>query len=72
MSEPNVFDRIVERMGSQRKLAQALNIKPQSLTNWRGRIPAERALEIERLVGGEITCHEMRPDVFGPSPDAAA
>ena len=32
------------------------------------RTTAERAIEIERLTGNEITRYDLRPDLFGPPP----
>lgn len=72
MSNQSVFERIVEHFGSKRKLAEALQVKPQSVQKWDRQIPAERVLQIERLTDGEVTRFEMRPDIFGPEPDAAA
>ncbi len=69
MGTPTVFDRIVELFGTQAKLADKLGVTPQSIQKYKRQIPAERVLEIERLTGGAVTRHEMRPDVFG---DAAA
>ena len=65
MSKPKVFDRIVQAVGTQRELAKALGVRPQSLTKWKnsGRVPANRVLEVERITG--ISRHEIRPDVFG-------
>jgi len=37
--------------------------------NGRRRVPAERVLQIEKLTG--ISRYDLRPDVFGPSPEAA-
>ena len=34
--------------------------------NGRIRVKAERAREIERVTGGEVTAHELRPDIFDP------
>ena len=68
----SVFKRIVDHFGSKRKLAEALGVKPQSVQKWDRQIPAERVLEIERLTDGDVTRFEIRPDVFGEEPDAAA
>jgi DNA-binding transcriptional regulator YdaS (Cro superfamily) len=29
-----------------------------------GTVPAERVLQVERLVGGKVTRHELRPDLY--------
>lgn len=65
------FDRVVDIVGSQTELARVLGVKQPSVNNWkiRSRIPAERVLEIEKIVGGQVTRYEMRPDVFGTPGD---
>ena len=52
--------------GTKSRLADGLGIKKQSIQNW-SRIPAERALQIERLTGVSRTI--LRPDLY---PDEAA
>jgi DNA-binding transcriptional regulator YdaS (Cro superfamily) len=47
-------------------LAAALGIKPPSINQWR-RVPAERAVQIEKVSGGKLPRHKMRPDLF-PAP----
>ena len=48
------------------KLAQELGVAPaylyQMATGIR-RISAERAIEVEKVTGGLVTCEELRPDV---------
>jgi|TARA_Y100000310_G_C20073415_1_gene530455 DNA-binding transcriptional regulator YdaS (Cro superfamily) len=39
-----------------------------AVNKWRRRIPAERVLDIYHATNGEITPHEMRPDIY-PDPD---
>jgi len=65
------FDRVIDIVGSQTELALRLGVKQPSVNNWkiRRRVPAERVLEIEKLVGGQVTRYEMRPDVFGNPSD---
>lgn len=64
------LERAIQAVGSQQALADALGIKSPSIAEWRkrGRIPAERAVEIERATDGAVTCHELRPDLW---PEAA-
>lgn len=57
-----------EKVGGVVALARALDIKHSSLHSWH-RVPAERCLEIERLTG--VSRYALRPDVFGPAPEAA-
>lgn len=60
-------DEILEEVFERRtayKLALDLGLTSQAVYQWR-RVPAERALEVERLTG--ISRHKLRPDVFGPA-----
>lgn len=72
MHNPHL-DRACALLGSQDRLAAALNIKSPSISEWRqrGQVPVKRCLAIEELTGGEVTCHQLRPDLF-PAPTAAA
>ncbi|MFB8927102.1 transcriptional regulator [Xanthomonas arboricola pv. juglandis] len=62
------LDRAIEAAGSQLALAKALGIKSPSISGWydRGKVPVERVLAIETATG--VSRHDLRPDVFGPSP----
>lgn len=45
-------------------LARALKVTPGAVWQWAaGKVPAERAVEIERATG--IARAELRPDLFG-------
>jgi DNA-binding transcriptional regulator YdaS (Cro superfamily) len=62
-------DRVIEALGGLTKTASALGIdNPSVIANWRtrGRVPADKALEVEAATG--ISRHELRPDIFGPTP----
>ena len=63
------FERVIEIVGSQTELAKLLKVKQPSVNSWkmRSQIPADRVLDIEKIVGGQVTRYEMRPDVFGES-----
>ncbi len=66
-------DTLVNKLGGLTRAANLLGIKnPSVVANWRtrGRVPAEKVLEIEGLTG--ISRHVLRPDVFGPAPVEAA
>jgi DNA-binding transcriptional regulator YdaS (Cro superfamily) len=62
------LDRAICILGSQKRLAEALGIKPPSVNEWlrKGAPPAERCRAIEAATGGQVTVHELRPDIFGP------
>lgn len=61
-----MFDKIKKACGTQAALARQLGIGVAAVTHWkrRGRIPADRVLAIERITGGQVTRHEMRPDLY--------
>lgn len=60
--------RAVRIVGTQKRLAEMLGIQPPSVNEWlrRGTAPANRCRAIEAATGGQLTVHELRPDVFGP------
>ena len=46
-------------------LAREAKVDKATITRWaRGRIPAERVLDIEKIT--EIPRHELRPDIYPP------
>jgi len=46
-------------------VAKALGISRQAVGQWfKGEIPAERVLELERLTG--VPRYELRPDIYPP------
>jgi len=63
----DALEQVIEILGSQEALASNLKIRSPSISEWRkrGRVPAERCLEIERLTDNRVTRYELRPDVFG-------
>lgn len=68
----NIVDRIIEDLGGLTKATAALDLSnPSIIANWRtrGRVPAERVLDVEKITG--ISRHDLRPDIFGPQPEAA-
>lgn len=55
-------------VGGVTRLAEKLGIKRPALYQWR-RVPAERVLQIEHATAGQITRHQLRPDLY---PEEAA
>lgn len=66
------MDQLVAWLDAQRgrrtALAADLRISPSALSMW-DRVPVERALDIERITG--ISRYVLRPDIYGPIPEAA-
>jgi len=53
-------------------VAKALDISQPAIHRWRarGKPPADRVIYLERASDGKVSRYELRPDVFGPAPDA--
>lgn len=69
--------RAVEIVGGQTKLARKIGgpVRQAHVWNWLNkgtRVPAEHCIAIERATAGEVSRYELRPDVFGPSPEQEA
>lgn len=66
MMNESAIQRAVACIGGQSALARALGLKPQAVQRWCrvGTVPAERVLQVERLVDGKVTRHELRPDLY--------
>ena len=67
--DKNPLQTLVDEVGSYR-LAKMIGVKHPTIHSWlrAGRIPANRAIAVETITG--ISRYELRPDVFGPAPDA--
>ncbi|MDT4808392.1 putative antitoxin of bacterial toxin-antitoxin system, YdaS/YdaT [compost metagenome] len=62
----NAATRAAAAAGGQSALARSLGCTPQAVQRMcaTGRVPAERVLQIEAATGGEVTRHELRPDLY--------
>lgn len=61
----------VDIHGSQRALAEVLDVKPVQVFKWYhgvSAVPAGRCMAIEESVNGAVTRYDLRPDVFGEAP----
>jgi DNA-binding transcriptional regulator YdaS (Cro superfamily) len=68
MEAISALARAVRICGSQSELARRIRVKQQNVWSWLNkskRVPAEACKAIEDATGGQVTCHELRPDVFG-------
>ena len=67
--------RAIEITGSQRKLAEAIGCSQQHvsfLMHHAKTLSGEIAVKIERATDGQITRHELRPDLFEPPVEAGS
>jgi len=57
--------------GGQTALAAILGVKPQAVQQWvaKGHVPPSRAIQIEQATSGQVTRHDLRPDLY---PEKAA
>jgi DNA-binding transcriptional regulator YdaS (Cro superfamily) len=64
--EEKAIEKAVRAAGSQSALARAIGVTPQAVQGWcaSGKVPAVRVLDIERVVDGKVTRHELRPDLY--------
>ena len=63
------------RTTTQKEFAARLGVSQGLVHQWvkgRTRITAERCIQIERVTGGAVTRHILRPDLFGDDQDSAA
>lgn len=68
------LERAIRIAGGQSQLARRIGGKVRQGHVWKwlnrcDKVPVEAAIKIEEAVAGEVTRHDLRPDVFGPSPD---
>lgn len=64
----------IKAFGTQTALAVALKIERSAVSQWK-RVPVNpknRVLEIEKVSKGAVTRYEMRPDIYGQSPQQDA
>lgn len=57
----------------QAALARAIKVNSQVVWQWadgRRPVPAHHCIAIEAAAKGEVTRHQLRPDVFGADPTA--
>lgn len=62
----NAIERAANAAGGQSALARLLEITPQAVQRWcaTGTVPSERVLDIERAINGQVSRHELRPDLY--------
>lgn len=60
------IQKAIQHAGGVSALAANIGVTYQAIQQWEkaGRVPAERAIQIERATDGEVTRHELRPDLY--------
>lgn len=63
----NAVEHAVQILGTQTALAKACDQHPQAISRWirTGKVPAHHCKAIETATAGRVTCHDLRPDIFG-------
>lgn len=59
----------ITRAGGPSALARDLGISQAAISQWR-QVPYSRVLTVERITG--VSRYELRPDIYGQGPEAAA
>lgn len=69
----NPFEKAVKWAGGQQiGLAEKLGVSPAAVAKWRRiGIPPERAIQIERLSGGDLRAVDLTVDASAGTPEAA-
>lgn len=69
MRDPILLEAI-RLAGGPAAVGAALDITREAVQQWK-RCPAERVIQLERLIEGQITRQELRPDLYPPENAAA-
>ncbi len=69
--DPNPVTRAIAFAGGAQQVAKKLRVSHQAVHKWRHRLPAARVLDLEALADGQVTRHELRPDLY-PRDERAA
>lgn len=70
------LSRAIELAGGQKPLADLVGTTQSQIWYWLSRskrgVPGEFAPKIEDATKGQVTRHDLRPDIFGPAPERVA
>lgn len=69
MKAPNTesfTNQAIHLAGGPSAVARHFGINPWAVSKWErgGKIPAERVPDLVKMIGYEVTPHQLRPDVF--------
>ncbi|MBP6818316.1 MAG: helix-turn-helix domain-containing protein [Ferrovibrio sp.] len=65
------LDAAASIVGSHAALSGKIGVPKTTMSSWRTRkkaVPADHCLPIEQATNGQVTRHDLRPDIFGPPP----
>jgi DNA-binding transcriptional regulator YdaS (Cro superfamily) len=65
------LQRARDLLGNQTALAAAVGVTQPSVNHMLRsgrRVPAEWCRKIEQATGGQVTCHDLRPDLYPVTP----
>ncbi len=65
--EVQALEKAVELVGGQTALAASIGVKQTHVWNWLNRdkrVPAERVIAVEEATDGQVSRHELRPDIY--------
>lgn len=65
----SAIEKAVEVCGGQRQLAERLGVTQSAVNQWVNGVrpvPPARCRAIQEATNFEVTCADLRPDVFGP------
>ncbi len=73
MEQKKAFSFVVEKLGSQARLAELIGKRPSTVAYWANTgIPAEAAVALERATDGDIPRWVSRPDLWEHPNETAA
>lgn len=76
MEHKTPLERAIDEAGGQSALAAKIGRAQGHVHYWlkhsKAGVPPQAAIDIENALDKKVTRHELRPDIFGTSPEAAA
>lgn len=67
MENVEALKKAIKCVGTAVALAKRVRVSPQAIQYWLARgVPAKRVLDVVRATDNQVTCHELRPDLYPP------
>lgn len=68
MDQKQAIRKAIDLVGGPTSMARALGVKQATVSNWllsyRGQVSSRYAIAVEIATGGEVTRHQLRPDLY--------